>query len=356
MGKTQDAMDHLLDVLRGGRNGLLAGPPGCNKSASCAPGGEIFEARANDHGISTSKMGYRDFRPAMEDPTEIKGMPFPDIQAGTTTWLHPDWVPDSGHGILVIEEIGNAGKAHHAALYQLTAERRIRDQHLPPGWDIVATTNRREDGCGVNRMPTALENRFNHVKWEPCVNDYTKWAREHGVDRRVIAAVNFHRDMIERFDGKIQGPQSTGRSITGFSQILSSSKCEVSGSYREFEGNEGRNSDARRVFRFAEGDLGSEDAARMVAFLGIFSRLPDIQGILRGNAVDTQNLETDITLAVITKLVELGDRSNVKNVLKWVDRQPTVCKAVFANDAVESRIGKTDSFLQWMRTNSNLIY
>ena len=66
--------------------------------------------------------------------------------------------------------------------------------------------------------------------------------------------------------------------------------------------------------------------------------------------------DADVALATITKLVEKGDSSNVKNILSWVDGLPSVVKAVFANDAVESRLGKTDSFLQWMRTNSHLIY
>tara|TARA_R110002012_G_scaffold202174_2_gene371212 strand:- start:2277 stop:3347 length:1071 start_codon:yes stop_codon:yes gene_type:complete len=356
MGKTQDAMIHVLDVIRSGRSANIVGPPGCNKSGSLAQGGEVFLARAADHGIDPKDMGHRDFRPAMEDPTEIKGMPFPDIQAGTTTWLHPDWLPDGGHGILVIEEIGNASKAHHAALYQLTAERRIRDKKLPDGWDVVATSNRREDGCGVNRLPGALENRFNRVPWEPSVEDYTKWARDNGVNREVIAAVNFHKDMIEKYDGSMEGPQSTGRSITSFAKIHSQTGCSVAGSYRGGSHHD-MNGEDRRVYRYAEGDIGSEDAARMVAFLGIFSRLPNIKGILSGADVQAPSeYEADIALATVTKLVEKGDRSNVKNILAWVDKLPPVCRAVFANDAVESSIGKTDSFLQWMRTNSSLMY
>ena len=79
MGMTSDAVQQVLDSIRAGRPAKISGPPGCNKSASVAPGGEIFEARRKDHGISAEQMGYRDFRISMEDPTEIKGMPYLDI-------------------------------------------------------------------------------------------------------------------------------------------------------------------------------------------------------------------------------------------------------------------------------------
>ena len=361
MGMTTDAVQQVLDSIRAGRPAKISGPPGCNKSASVAPGGEIFEARRKDHGISAEQMGYRDFRLSMEDPTEIKGMPYLDIENRVTTWLRPDWFPteDEPYGILVIEELGNAQQVHFPAIYQLTAERRIRDMQLPPGWDIVATTNRIEDGCGVRKLPRALDDRFNDVKWDPSNPDWTKWARAHGVDRRVIAACNFHTDFIEKFDGRANGQQSTGRSITAFSDILKSSGCEVTGTRKDArdERDVGLVGDDKRVYRFAKGELGAEDAARMIAFLGIFARLPDIAGILNGMNVPTPGDEdADVALATITKLVEKGDSSNVKNILSWVDSLPSVVKAVFANDAVESRLGKTDSFLQWMRTNSHLIY
>jgi hypothetical protein len=360
MGVTKDAIQQALDVIRAGRSALIEGPPGCNKSASCATGGEIFEARARDHGISTDDMGYVDFRPAMEDPTEIKGMPYLDTVNKVTTWLRPDWFPiNKPYGILVIEEIGNSQKVHFPALYQLSAERRLRDLKLPDGWDIIATSNRREDGCGVSRMPGALANRFNRVEWLPSVEDFTAWGRANGVDRRVLAAVNFHKDLIEKYDGSIEGPQSTGRSITAFSNILKSSGCEVTGTRKDAycEADIGMVGDDKRVYRFAKGDLGNEDAARMVAFLGIFARLPDINGIINGVNVDSPgDRDADVALATVTKLVERGDSSNVKNILSWVDRLPLVVRAVFANDAVESRIGKTDSFMRWLRNNSNLIY
>ena len=360
MGLTEEATQQVLDVLRAGRAAKVEGPPGCNKSMSLAPGGEIFEARRKDHGISSEEMGYRDFRLSMEDPTEIKGMPYLDIENKVTTWLRPDWFPvDEPHGILVIEELGNAQQVHFPAIYQLTAERRIRDEVLPDGWDIVATSNRIEDGCGVRKLPRALDDRFNSVEWLPSVEDWTKWARRNGVDRRVIAACNFHKDLIEKFDGRMNGQQATGRSITAFAEILKSSGCEVTGTRKDARNEHeiGLVGDDKRVYRFAKGELGEEDAARMVAFLGIFARLPDIAGILNGmNVPAPGESDADVALATITKLVEKGDSSNVKNILGWVDKLPTVCRAVFANDAVESRIGKTDSFLQWMRTNTHLIY
>lgn len=356
MGLTEQAIQQTLDVMSATKNRrpvLLKGSPGGGKSALVAPGGLIHTKRAQYLGIDPKVYGFIDYRPALEDPTETKGMPFPDIESGKTTWLLPEWLPTDGFGLLCIEEIGNASKAHHGALYQLVHDRQIKEYHLPDGWDIVATSNLKTDGTGVNRMPSALANRFNEVLYQTDIRDFTAFARPHGMDRRVIAAVNWMPDMIEKFDGTIDGPQSTSRSIEQFSDILQSTGCEVSGG--SIRGHIAEGGDDQRVYRFARGALGEEDAARMVSFLGIFNRMPDVKGILRGKDVPAPvDSDLDVAFAVMSKLAELADRSNIGNVLGWIDKLPNPCRAVFALDIVTMGVGKSDTVLNWISKNARL--
>tara|TARA_R110000751_G_C13738099_1_gene477184 strand:- start:137 stop:1213 length:1077 start_codon:yes stop_codon:yes gene_type:complete len=356
MGQTEQGIQHILDVMsatKKRRAPLVKGPPGCGKSQALGPGGAVHTKRAQYLGIDPKIYGFIDYRPALEDPTESKGMPFPDIESGKTTWLLPEWLPTDGFGLLCIEEIGNASKAHWGALYQLVHDRQIKEYHLPEGWDIVATSNRKTDGSGVNRLPAALVGRFNEVLYMPDTVDFTKYARASGMDRRVIAAVNWMPDMIEKFDGTIDGPQSTGRSVEQFSDILQSTGCEVTGG--SIRGNIAEGGDDQRVFKFAKGALGEEDAARMVSFLGIFNRMPDVKGILHGKDVPAPvDSDIDVAFAVMSKLAELADRSNIGNVLGWIDKLPNPCRAVFALDIVTMGVGKSDTVLNWISKNARL--
>lgn len=355
MGRTADAVQQVLDCMRVKQSVLLEGPPGCNKSGSLAPGGEVHTRRAAELGIDPSELQYIDYRPALEDPTESKGIPFPDKESGTTVWLLPEWLPKGGFGILNIEEIGNAGKAHHIAVYQITQERCLgKTYKLPEGWDVVATSNRKEDGCGVNRLPGALMNRFHRVPWLPDAKDYAVHAREHGVNRMVIAAINWMPDMINNYDGAITGPQSTGRSITAFANILSGSGCTVSASGER--GESLTNPNDMRIYRMAAGSIGEIDAARMISFLSIFTRLPDINAILNGKDVDVPgDQQLDVAFAAMSKLAEVCDRTNVGNVLKWIDRLPNPLRAVFASDLVTmGSVAKSDTFLSWLSVNAKL--
>lgn len=327
MGLTSEAIETTLDILFGGKIPLILGAPGSGKSMCLNPGGEVFNSLAEYEGVDPSEFGFCDLRPCFMDVSDYRGYPFPNKETKTTEWLVPEFLPrdPDSKGLLVIEEIMNAPRGHHHALYQLTQERRIGDYILPDGWYIAATGNRAEDGCGVGKLPTALVNRFITVEWTPDAKDWGVWASEHGVDYRVIAATRWHPDFIETFDGRISGPQSTGRSVAAFAQILERSNINPTRS--------DRSNQSQRIFRMAKGAIGEDDAGRMTGFLGLFSRLPDVDAIVNGvsETVDVPK-EADVQIAVIAQLARMATPSNIGNILRWVSRATDTMKIIFATD------------------------
>jgi hypothetical protein len=330
MGITEDVIDTAFDILSGGEAVCFMGPSGCGKSLSAMPGGILHTRLARYHGIDPSEYGHIDHRPSMSDPTEAVGLPYPNIETGKTQRFLPDNLPTDPDscGIFVIEEITRATKPWCDALYQFVNERRLGDYFLPDGWSIMATGNRVQDGCGATTLPSALRDRFFDLEYLPSQPDWDKWAIEHGVDYRVIAATRWHPHFVEAFDGKIKGQQSTGRSLTKFSRIFKSSGMAPS--------KLGESPEDRRIDRLAIAKLGGEDGGLMSGFIKIFAKLPDIDNIVKGcsESVSVPTL-ADVEVATVAHLAKVSNDSNIGNILRWIDRNKDTMKIIFAYD-VES--------------------
>lgn len=156
----------LLADLR--RPVFLWGPPGIGKS-------DIVAQIAKDRGIQLV-----DKRLSQSDPTELKGVPWPDQKKGVMKFFQDEELPTSGEGILFLDELNNAPAAVQAPAYQLILNRRLGSYVLPDGWAIVAAGNRRQDRSIVHAMPAALANRFVHIDMEPDLDDFLTWAANHG--------------------------------------------------------------------------------------------------------------------------------------------------------------------------------
>jgi len=350
MGNTGFSIETVLDILKAGKSPLILGPPGCGKTSELSPGGIVHTEMAKYHGVSPEEYGHCDIRPCTMDVSDYRGYPFPNKETKTTEFFVPDFLPTSGYGLISIEELMNAPKAHWHAIYQLVEERRIGDYFVPDGWSIAATGNRVEDGCGVSNPPNALINRFMEANYVPDQKDWEAWAVSHGVDYRVIAATRWRPDLIEAYDGKIKGPQSTGRSVAAFARVFENSGVEPSSE---------KSATGLRIFRQALGALGSDDAGLMSSFLSIFSRLPDVDKIARGMGEDVEiPTAMDVQIATLAQLVRMSCPSNIGGILSWVDRCSPTMKVIFGydigQDVFETGARHTEGFTEWRAANSSL--
>ena len=350
MGETEYSIETVLDILKAGKSPLILGSPGSGKTSGMSPGGPVHIAMAEYHGIPPEEFGHCDIRPCTMDVSDYRGYPFPNKETKTTEFYTPDFLPTEGYGIISIEEIMNAPKAHWHALYQLVEERRVGDWLVPDGWSVAATGNRVEDGCGVTNPPNALINRFISVDWRPDQKDWEAWAVQHGLDYRVVAATRWRPDLIESYDGKIKGPQSTGRSVAAFARVFESSGVVPSSE---------KSAVGLRIFRQAKGALGDDDAGLMSAFLSIFSDLPDVEKIANGKGEDIEvPYRFEVQIATLAQLVRMSSPSNIGGILSWVDRFDPTMKVIFGydieQDAFETGARHTSSFTEWRAANSSL--
>lgn len=160
----------------------IEGPPGVGKS-------EVITKAAEEEGAECV-----DFRLLLRDPTDLRGIPFPDPDNNTARWLPPSELPGAQHGstgILFLDDMPTAPPLVQASAYQLAIQpHRIGEYQLPPGWVIVGAGNRAQDKALVHNMPKPLANRFMHIAYEVHLDDWVDWAVNNEIDPMIVGFLN----------------------------------------------------------------------------------------------------------------------------------------------------------------------
>lgn len=87
-----------------------------------------------------------------------------------------------GEGLLFVDELSRATPQVLNVILPLVNEGRFGDGYkVGSGWSIIVASNRPEDETsGQTNTGSALNNRFDHVYFEPTVHSWRKWADKQG--------------------------------------------------------------------------------------------------------------------------------------------------------------------------------
>lgn len=184
---------------------MMKGAPGIGKSDSmrqaCQRVADDKKMEFQEGKLDPKKFCLIDVRISQLDPSDLRGIPFPD--GSKTKWLIPSWLPDDGEGVLFFDEINLAPPSIQAACYQLILDRRLGDYTLPDGWTIVAAGNRSIDKANVFPMAAPLKNRFSHATLlVPSEEEWREWAMTANIKPDIIAFMAFKPSMLFKFDKK----------------------------------------------------------------------------------------------------------------------------------------------------------
>lgn len=142
---------------------------------------------------------FLDVRISSLDPSDIRGIPFPEGM--NVTWLTPNWLPNMGSGIIFADEINMAAPSIQASFYQLILDRKVGDYALPDNWCIMSAGNGEQDGCPVYPMGNALNNRFSHARLiPPSSESWTEWAIENNKSMDIISFINFKPTLLFKIE------------------------------------------------------------------------------------------------------------------------------------------------------------
>ena len=241
---------------------FIWGPPGIGKS-------EIVDS------ITQERSGYMiDMRLALMEPTDLRGIPVPNMNTGLMEWLPPADLPTQELAdqfecvVLFLDEMNQAPQSVQAAAYQLILNRRLGNYKLPDNVLIVAAGNRESDRGVAYRMPSPLANRFVHLEMTTDFEDWQTWALENNVDPEVVGYVTANKMDLMNFDPRTASRAfATPRSWTFVSQMLPQEGEQISDS---------------RLHDLIAGTVGDGIATKFMAHRAIAGKLPNPTDILNG--------------------------------------------------------------------------
>jgi hypothetical protein len=277
---------------------FLWGPPGIGKSDIIKQLGEELEAHVID------------IRLSLWEPTDIKGIPYFDANAGRMNWAPPIELPDEVEAakhkniVLFMDEMNSAAPAVQAAAYQLVLNRRVGTYRLPDNVLIVAAGNREADKGVTYRMPAPLANRFVHLEMAVNWDDYFSWAVDNKVHKDVVGFLTFSKKDLYDFDPRSSSKAfATPRSWSFVSELL-------------FDDEE----DKDTLTDLISGAVGEGLAIKFMAHRKVAAKLPNPTDILSGKVkkMDTKEISAMYSLTV-SLCYELKDASD-KNDKKFNDK------------------------------------
>ena len=284
----------IRHALKKKRPIFLWGPPGIGKSDIVA---QITNGLPNSHLI--------DVRLSLWEPTDIKGIPFFDSNAGTMAWAPPSELPSEEFAaqydniVLFLDEMNSAAPAVQAAAYQLILNRKVGTYKLPDNVLIVAAGNRDADKGVTYRMPAPLANRFIHLEMVVSFDDWFEWAVDNKIHQDVVGFLQFSKKDLYDFDPKSPSRSfATPRTWSFVSELL------------EDDIDENTTTD------LVSGAVGEGLAVKFMAHRKVASSMPNPTDILAGKVKEIRSQEISamysLTVSLCYELKEADNKGDKK--------------------------------------------
>lgn len=276
----------------------LLGAPGIGKTTGLKELGPRICAENN---IDPDDYEFVEVRLADMDPTEICGIPF--VVDGTVQHLKPAWFPKKNHGMIYLTEYGQAMTATQNASTSIMREMKAGPWEIPPGFMVVADTNRKKDKAGIAaRIPTHVQDRMIQFHIVSDVKTSQQYAIENDWHEVIPYYWNYRPENLNKIND--EGFGATQRSWEFVSDIKKAD----------------HNPDVETTLILAT--IGEEIGTDYLAFETVFELLPNIGELIAdpmGAAIDHKpNVMYALMGALSTAMAR--DYNKATAVIKYLDR------------------------------------
>jgi len=151
----------------------LVGLPGVGKT-------QIVQQTAQELGLE-----YRPVEMAFYQTEDLCGMPYRD--GDRTLWTKPAWFPETGEGVLSLEDMNRLGDPNVLnCLMTLLLDRRLHTYPLPAGWRVTATLNVGSQFL-ISRLDLAHISRVAIIEVETNIDSVLRWGETYEAHPAVLA-------------------------------------------------------------------------------------------------------------------------------------------------------------------------
>lgn len=176
----------ILEHTPASQNIMLVGKHGIGKSRILE---DFFTGRGEK--VVTLFLGQ------MSDPGDLIGLPHLDETTGRTEFMLPYWFPTDGKPVvLFLDELNRARPEVLQTVMDLTLNRKLAGKSLPEESRIISAVNSGSE-YQLTDLDPALVSRFNIYEFAPSVEDWIEWARESGLDSRIISFIDENPDYLD---------------------------------------------------------------------------------------------------------------------------------------------------------------
>ena len=288
----------ILNNTPASQNIMLVGKHGIGKSRIL----EDFFAERGEK-VVTLFLGQ------MSDPGDLIGLPHLDEATGRTEFMLPYWFPVDGKPVvLFLDELNRARPEVLQTVMDLTLNRKLAGKSLPEGSRIISAVNGGSE-YQLTDLDPALVSRFYIYEFAPSVEDWINWARQAGLDSRIISYIEENPEML---DGEDAGEQENlERSPDRRSWERTSKVIEAFTELGELEQS------------MVSGIIGDKAAAEFFQFVNNH-RIPSVKELMEADDLDA--FLSDLSFTDFTQLNEA--------IFRWLESQSQKADDIKAGNLV----------------------
>lgn len=326
---------------------MLWGPPGVGKSQA------IRQIAAKIEEDCHKKVVITDVRLLLFNPIDLRGIPTANAEKTAAVWLKPKifQMDESSDviNLLFLDELTAAPQSVQAAAYQITLDRKVGEHQLPENCIVIAAGNRTTDKSVSFKMPKALANRLLHIEIEGHFDAWCEWAKENGINEKVIGFLQFRKKYLISFDVEDEDLAfATPRSWEMVSTLLNTVSDDVD-----------------KLFPMIAGLVGSGIAVEFRTWVASHYDIPSVKIIFAGGNPPLPE-EPSALYALIGSMKQYAaahrdDLVAVAHSIKYARKMPEEFFAVLMREymAIEKsfkkKLMKIDIFSEWYEKKGRLI-
>jgi len=184
-------------------------------------------------------------------------------------------------------------------------------------------------------MPTPVRNRFAHYTLEANVDDWVKWAMNHGVHDSITSFIRMRPSLLHSTDGTDYAFPSP-RTWTMLDRKLPHMADDFYG---------------------CSSMIGDGPAGEYLSYKAIYKDMPDIDTIIEKPSTTSVPTDTSILFAVSGALASRADSDNFADIMRFVRRMPAEYQVITVRDSIAKQqdLVTLDCFTKWTTDNAAVL-
>lgn len=283
--------------------------------------------------------------PVVSDPTDFKGLPYPNKDGTKATFLPfgdlLKLIEADKPTVFFLDDLGQSSSSVQASAMHLLLARRINGHKVSDQVVFLAATNRRKDRAAVQGILEPVKSRFSAiVELDVNAEDWVSWALQNNLPAELLGFIRFRPNLLHDFKPTADIMNSPSpRTVANVGRML----------------NAGIPTNTE--YEMIAGAAGESFAAEFLGFLKIYRDLPDINELIAHPEDATISDDPSTLFAICGALSKKAIRANFANIIKYTDRLPGEFQVMVVKDSLkrDRALANTKAFSLWATNHSDVV-